>query len=465
MSKFQQDLTSGSVTKQLLKFALPFLLSNLIQAMYNMADILIVGWFSGPVGTSAVGIGGNVTILVINLISGLAVGGTVLIAQFIGAKKNDEVTKTIGTMFTAYGIASVILTVVMLILCPYILRLLNCPKESFDAAMSYLNICMMGNIFVFGYNAVSAVLRGMGNSRHPLIFVAIAAATNVVLDLLFCGPLKMGAAGAAWATIMAQGLSFIMSVIFLRRNNFVFDFHPRSFRIHRDIFIQLVKIGLPSSLQGTLVSFSFMFLTRLANDIGGIAGSTALSIAGKVNSVAILPAIAMQASVSSMAGQNLGAKKPERALKTMFIAIALAFAFSTAVFALVQTFTGEIVTLFIGTGNTDLPAEVVEQCIQASGEYIRYFSYDYFVVSFVFNINGLAIGAGQTLFSLFNACTSSLFLRVPVAWIFGIRLGWGLKGVALAAPIASLGALVFGIVYLLTGKWRISSIKGIRLAD
>ncbi len=462
MSKFQQDLTRGSVAKQLFKFALPFLLSNLLQAMYNMADMLIVGQFSGPVGASAVGIGGNVTILVINLISGLAVGGTVLIAQFIGAQRQEDVKKTIGTMFTLYGIAALVLTAVMLVLSPQILRLLNAPKESFAEARKYLDICMAGNVFIFGYNSVSAVLRGMGNSRHPLIFVAIATVTNVILDLIFVGVFGMGAAGAAWATIMAQALSFILSVIYLRRNNFLFDFRQRSFRIDREIALLLLKVGLPTSLQGTLVSSSFMFLTRLANDIAGIAGSTALSIAGKVNSVAILPSLAMQASVSSMAGQNLGAKKPKRAIKTMFVAIGIAFTFSTLVFALVNLFTDQIVALFIGTQNTNLPAEVVEQCIQESRTYLHYFSYDYLVVSVLFNINGLAIGAGQTLYSLFSASVSSVLFRVPAAWILGIKLGLKLKGVALAAPIAGLGGLMVGICYLLSGKWRVSSVKRIK---
>jgi putative MATE family efflux protein len=321
---------------------------------------------------------------------------------------------------------------------------------------------MAGNVFVFGYNSVSAVLRGMGNSRHPLIFVAIATVTNVILDLIFVGVFGMGAAGAAWATIMAQALSFILSVIYLRRNNFLFDFRQRSFRIDREIALLLLKVGLPTSLQGTLVSSSFMFITRLANDIAGIAGSTALSIAGKVNSVAILPSLAMQASVSSMAGQNLGAKKPKRAIKTMFVAIGIAFTFSTLVFALVNLFTDQIVALFIGTQNTNLPAEVVEQCIQESRTYLHYFSYDYLVVSVLFNINGLAIGAGQTLYSLFSASVSSVLFRVPAAWILGIKLGLKLKGVALAAPIAGLGGLMVGICYLLSGKWRVSSVKRIK---
>ena len=279
MSKFQRDLTEGSVTKHLLKFSLPFLASNLLQALYNMADMLIVGQFSGPVGTSAVGVGGQVTILVINLISGLAVGGTVMIAQFIGAKRQEDVKETIGTMFSLYAIAAAVMTVVMLLLNSTILRVMGMPEESFSEGLAYLNICMGGTVFVFGYNAVAAVLRGMGDSRHPLLFVLIAAVANVVLDLILVGPLHMGAAGAAWATIAAQALSFILSIVFLRRRDFVFDFHPRSFRIRGEKAKQLMKIGLPSSLQGTLVSFSFMWLTSVAAGIAGIVGTTALSIA------------------------------------------------------------------------------------------------------------------------------------------------------------------------------------------
>ena len=166
MSTFQRDMTQGSVTKHLIRFSLPFLAANLLQAFYNLADMLIVGIYGGAVGTSAVGTGGLITILVINLISGLAVGGTVMIAQFIGARRQDDVKKTIGTMFTLYAIAAVVLTVVMLIFNKYILVALNTPKESFDEALAYLNICMGGTIFMFGYNAVSAVLRGLGDSRH-----------------------------------------------------------------------------------------------------------------------------------------------------------------------------------------------------------------------------------------------------------------------------------------------------------
>ena len=319
---------------------------------------------------------------------------------------------------------------------------------------------MGGTVFVFGYNAVSAVLRGMGDSRHPLIFVLISTVANIILDIIFVGPLDMGAAGAAWATIIAQALSFVLAVAFLRRNNFIFDFRPRSFRIDKNIALQLLKIGLPTSIQGTLVSFSFMWLTRLANDIAGIVGQTSISIAGKVNSVAILPAFAMQASVSSMAGQNLGAGKPERAKKTMFVGMGLAFAFSSVVFILVNALSEQVVTLFIGSGNTELPAEVVARCISEGSRYIRCISYDYLIASLHFCINGLAISAGRPC-SPFSTPRRAPFCSVCRRHGYSVSGGWDFRASA-AAPIAGLGSLTIGIIYLISGRWRVSSIKDIR---
>ena len=241
-------------------------------------------------------------------------------------------------MFTLYAIAGAAITVIMLLINPWVLRLMQTPADCYGEALAYLNICMGGTLFIVGYNAVSAVLRGMGDSRHPLIFVGVAAVVNIVLDLVFVGVFHMGAAGAAWATIAAQALSLTLSIVFLRRRDFVFDFHPRSFKMDKALAGQLVKLGIPASLQGTLVSLSFMVLMTVANGVAGLTGSAALSIAGKVNSVAILPSLAMQASVSSMAGQNIGAGKPERARKTMFVAMGMSFVFSALMFAVVNLF-------------------------------------------------------------------------------------------------------------------------------
>ncbi|MDR2753148.1 MAG: MATE family efflux transporter [Oscillospiraceae bacterium] len=461
MSKFQKDLTQGSVAKHLILFSMPFLAANFLQALYNMADMFFVGRFSGAVGATAVGVGGQVTILTINLISGLAVGGTVMIAQLIGANKQGDVKRTVGTMFTLYGIAGIAMTVLMLVIDPLILKLLvadDAGPLAYAETLKYTQICMGGLFFIFGYNAVSAVLRGMGDSKHPLYFVSIAAVLNIGLDALLCGGFRMGAAGAAWATVVSQGVSFLLSVFFLRRQNFLFDFHPKSFRIDKDILRQLLKIGLPTSVGGTTVTFSFMVLTGIAKTIAGIAGNTALSVTGKVNSVAILPALAMQAATSSMAGQNLGAGKQKRALQTCLTAIGITLVVTVPLMLLAQLFAKPIIHFFIGTGSQGLDPVTAQACVDQSVIYIRSISWDYLLVSGVFNIIGLAMAAGHTKFSLVAGLVSSLLVRVPAAWLLGKVLGLGLRGMGFAAPIATTASLLIDIIYLLSGRWKKSKI-------
>ena len=458
MSKFQKDLTRGSVAKHLILFSLPFLGANFLQALYNMADMFFVGQWSGAVGATAVGVGGQVTFLMLNLISGLAVGGTVLIAQSIGAKRQEKVGRTVGTLFTLYGAAGIALTVVMLIADRYILRLLVSDPLAYPETLKYTNICMAGLLFIFGYNAVSAVLRGMGDSRHPLYFVSIAAALNIGLDALFCGPLRWGAAGAAWATVISQGVSFLLSVWFLRRQKFLFDFRPKSFRIDREIVKQLLRIGLPSSIGGITVSLSFIGLTAIADSVAGIVGTTALSVTGKVNSVAILPALALQSATSSMAGQNLGAQKHKRALHTCLTAMAITLCITLPMLLLVQTFAGPVFRFFVGADSAGLSRETFDACLAQFIVYIRSISWDYLLVAGVFNIIGLAIAAGHTRFTLAMSIVGSLALRLPAAWILGKTLGMGLMGMGFAVPIATSVALIIDTVYLISGKWKRSKV-------
>ena len=458
MPKFQKDLTTGSVAKRLILFAMPLLASNFLQAFYNMADMFFVGQFNGAVGATAVGVGGQITILVTNLIAGLAVGGTVLIAQYIGAQRHEEVKRTVGTIFTLYGAAGVVLTVVMLVADRYILNLLVSDPLAYPETLKYTDICMGGLVFIFGYNAVSAVLRGMGDSRHPLMFVAIAAVLNIGLDALFCGPFHGGAAGAAWATVISQGVSFLLSVWFLRRQKFLFDFHPRSFRIDKDVARQLLRIGLPTSIGGVTVSLSFITLTGVANSIAGIVGTTALSVTGKVNSVAILPAFALQAAVASMAGQNLGAQKQDRALKTCLTAMGIALCVTLPLMLLVRTYAGPITRFFIGTDSEGLSQAVARQCVEQAAVYIRSISWDYIFVAGTFNIIGLALAAGHTKFTLSMSLFSSIVARVPAAWLLGKTLGLGLMGMGFAAPIATALSLVVEVVYLVSGRWKNSRV-------
>lgn len=446
-TKFNNDLTQGSVTKQLLRFSLPFLASNLLQALYNVADMYVVGRFCDSSAISGVSIGGQFTMLILNIVAGLSIGGQVLIAQYNGAKMYDAQRRTIGTMLTLYIFAAAIMTTLMLVFSTPLLHLINTPAESFAQAQSYMNICMGGIIFIFGYNAISAILRGMGDSKRPLVFVAIATVINIVLDIVFVGPLGMEAAGAALATVIAQAVSFILSIIYLARQDFIFDFKPKSFRIEWSKAALLLKIGLPNSIQLTCVSMSFMTLTSLINSFGVVA-SAATGICSKVNSFAILPGVAMSSSVSSMAGQNIGARAYDRAKQTLFVGIRIGLGIGLLIFAIVNIFPAQILEIF----TDDM------QVVQTGVPYLRLASIEFFIAPIMFCLNGFATGSGYSSFAMINALVSSLILRVPLAFFFAKEIGMGLNGVGLAAALAPIGALITGSLFVRSNRWRVPRI-------
>lgn len=448
--KFRQDLTQGSVGKQLIKFSIPFLLSNLLQAFYSVADMIIVGRLCGTHGITGVNIGSQINILVTGAAFGLAVGGTVLIAQYGGAKKFDEQKKTIGTLFTAYMILAVICTIIMLLLGDTLLKVLNTPEVAYEEAFNYYMICMSGLVFMFAYNVISAILRGMGDSKRPLYFVLIATIVNIIFDIILVGPFKMGAAGAAYATVGAQALSVVLSIIYLAKNHFFVGYKKSDFKIDGTKMKMLIKLGLPSSVQQVVVSFSFLTLTALINSLPNAdIASACQGIGGKVNSFAILPALAMSSAVSSMAGQNIGAGDTKRAKKTMLTGIGISFAISMVVFAVVQLFPQQIVSLF----------DTNEEVIKVGADYMRFIALDYIFVPFVFCMNGLAIGAGYTNFALFNACFSSIFVRVPLAYLIVNFTDLGFNGIGLAMGIASSASVIVGAIYVASGKWKNPKIK------
>lgn len=433
-----------------MKFAVPFLLSNLLQALYSVADMIIVGHFRGAIGITGVNIGSQINILVTGAALGLAVGGTVLIAQYAGAHKFDEQRKTIGTLFTLYMIVGVVMTAVMLIFGKPLLDLLGTPKEAYGEAESYYDICMAGLVFLFAYNVISAILRGMGDSKRPLYFVLIAAIGNIVGDYILCGYFALGAKGAAIATVGAQALSVVLSLLYLLKNKFFAEYHIGDFKIDKEKAKILLKIGLPSSVQQVVVSFSFLTLTALVNSLpNALIASACQGIGGKVNSFAILPALAMSSAVSSMAGQNIGAGEIDRAKKTMFAGMKIAFGISAAVFIIVVAFPDFIIGLFDKTPET----------IETGRTYLRLIALDYLLVPFVFCMNGLAIGAGYTNFALFNACFSSIVVRAPLAYIVVKVSTLGFDGVGLATGLASAASVIVGAIFIASGKWKKPKIK------
>ena len=447
MRKLENDLTKGNVVKQLVLFAIPVLLSNLIQSFYNVADMLIVGRYCGTQGISAVNNGGQVTFLMTNIVIGLSVGGTIIIAQYLGANDREAVNESISTLLISLLVAALVLTGIMLIAAPGILTLIKTPAEAYVQAREYLLITALGTIFIFAYNALSAIIRGMGDSKPPLYFVTIACVLNVFLDILLVGPLHMGAKGAAIATISSQAVSVILCVIYLKKNNFSFDFKLKSFRFHKNRFGLLMKIGVPTSVQNVVTNISFLFLTAMVNSLG-VEASAAVGVVGKFNSFAILPAIAAGSSVSAMAAQNIGAGKIDRAKKTMHTGIILAFSIAIPIFILSNLFPGEIIGLF-----DDDPV-----MIQAGITYMRSFTFDYLIVPVFFCVNGIITAAGFTGVSSATGILSALGFRVPFAYFFGFVMNLGIFGIGLGAPVASTFSTLIVVIFYLSGRWKKSKI-------
>jgi len=449
MPGLKNDLTEGSVLKKLIIFAVPFLLSNIVQSLYNVADMLIVGRFCGPESMAGVNIGGQVTLILTNIVVGLCMGATVLISQYTGSKNEAALKRVTATILTLLVAVGVFVTVVMVFLREPILHLIQTPPEAFSETNNYLTVTLMGIVFIFAYNALSSILRGTGDSKHPFIFVLCACVTNIVLDLLFVAVFEWAAFGAALATVISQALSVVLCVIFMARSDFHFDFKLKSFRIHMDQLKLIFKIGLPTCVQNTVVSVSFLFITSTVNLVGGVAASAGVGAMQKFNSFAFMPTMAISASISTMAAQNIGANKLDRAIKACKLGTVFAVFVTYAFFVLVRVFPVPILSLF-GDDSAMIAAGV---------EYLNTFSYDFLFIPFIFCLNGFFIGGGHTMFTLMSSMLSSVILRVPLTYLLGVTMQWGLHGIGMAAPIASAGAILAIVAFLMTGRWKHNVVK------
>ncbi|PWL62274.1 MAG: MATE family efflux transporter [Oscillospiraceae bacterium] len=437
------NLTEGSIGRRLITFAIPYLIANFVQALYGAVDMAVVGWFANSAGISAVSVGSQVMQIVTSMVSGLTMGGTILIAQYFGAKLEKDTKETISTMLTMFAAAGVGFTAVMFLCAPWVLSLLQTPPEAFEQALSYVRIASCGILFIFGYNAISAMLRGLGDSKSPLLFISIACLTNIALDLLMVGGMGMGPAGAALATILSQAVSMCLAILYLTRRDFIFDFKLQSFRMYKDKALKLLKIGLPVSLQESMVSVSFLFIAAIVNSLGVIT-SAAVGIAGKFTNFAMLPATAFSGAISALTAQNMGAGQPDRAKKSLLIAISMALGCGFFFFLWVQLAPQSVLHIF----------KADPQVTAAGIAYMRTFSIDYLLVAFVFCMNGFFNGCGRTVFSMANGLFSTLMVRVPLAYFLSRYIPGSLSGIGLAAPLASSTSLIFGLIYLKMGRWK-----------
>lgn len=306
------DLTEGKVGKVLLRFSIPFFLANLLQALYGAVDLMVVGKFCSAQSVAAVSTGTQVTQIVTSLITGFTLAGTVLVGRYTGMGKRKKVEETIGTTLTFFAVFSLFLTLVFLLAVPVVLRLLQVPEASYAEAFQYVSVCGLGIFFICEYNALSAVLRGYGDSVSPLVFVGAACVCNIMGDFLTVGWLHMGAVGTAAATVFSQGVSMLLAVIYLKRRKSLFPFSVKSLKIQPVILKEVIQVGIPVSFQECMVRLSFLYLTSITNGFG-VAAASAVGIASKYDVFAMLPATSVGSALSALTAQNLGAGKKKRA--------------------------------------------------------------------------------------------------------------------------------------------------------
>ncbi|HBG16046.1 MAG TPA: MATE family efflux transporter [Firmicutes bacterium] len=436
-----KDLTQGNEGKLIFYFALPMLIGNIFQQLYNTVDSIIVGNTLGKEALAAVGASFPIIFLLVSLIMGIAMGSTILIAQFFGAGKLDEVKKTIDTTYIFIFFSALAATIIGFATSGPILKLLRTPDEVFPMAKTYLDIIFAGIIVMFGFNSISAILRGLGDSKTPLYFLIISTLVNIGLDLLFIKVFNWGVAGAAWATVIAQGVSFLLGAIYLHKTHEFFSFNFKKMAFERQLFITSIKIGLPAGVQQMLVATGMMALSRIVNGFGTNAVA-AYTAAGRLDSFASMPAMNLSAALSSFVGQNLGANKPERVKNGYLATLGMATLISVVITITVTLFGRELISLF----NTD------PDVIQIGTSYLIIVGSFYLVFSSMFITNGVLRGAGDTFIPMFFTICSLWLVRVPISAYLSRLMGT--NGIWWGIPIAwTVGAALSGGYYL-TGRWK-----------
>lgn len=435
----QYSLTESPVAGTLIRFALPFMLSSLLQSLYGAADLFVVGRYAGSAAVSGVSIGSQLMSTVTMLILALSMGGTVLIGNCVGQKNPGGAARAIGTVTVLFGIIALLATPAMLLLTNAGVALMQTPPEAVESCRTYVFLCSCGLPFIIGYNAVSGIFRGLGDSKTPVYFVALACAINIATDFLLVGGLKLGAAGAAIATVAAQGLSFLAALLYMLKSGLPFPFSRREhLRLDGASAKRILKVGAPLALQSTAVHLSFLVITAIINTMGLVA-SAAVGVTEKIICFAMLPPEAFASAVAAMTAQNIGAGKPKRAITALRCGIGFSLIF------------GALVCGFSNLWPSVLPAVFTRdsEVIAAAAQYLRTYSIDCIMVSFVFNFNNYFSGCGNAVISMIHNVIATFAVRIPVTlWVS--RQSWAtMFHMGFAAPLASLLSIAICAGYFL----------------
>ena len=443
--KLSKNFTQGNIPKQLFWFMLPFMASNALQVLYATVDMIIVGHYVGTPGLSAV----SQSSLILNFATMVCLGfsnaGQVLVSQALGAGKKREINQIIGTLFTVISIMGILFSAVALLLKNPILQVMNIPAESYDMATDYMIICGGGLVFTAGYNMVAAVLRGMGDSKRPFMFICIASVINLVLDIIFTGFWGMGVAGAAWATIIGQAVSFLFSLWYLYRHKeaFGFDFKPASFVPVRRYCGMIMSLGTPMAIQSGCINLSMLYVNAMVNNISVVASAT-FGVGVKIDDIINKISQGVQHAAMPMISQNIAAGERKRAKQVVRFAWLYAMVFTVVCMVLYLTIGKQMFMLF-----SDDPA------VHAmSATFISAILWMFPALAIMRGTHAFIQGIGNAKLGLVLSLLDGVVLRIGLSWLFGIALNFGFYGFVLGYGLAPYGCAIPGLIYFLHGGWE-----------
>lgn len=440
-----KDFTTGNITKLIINFTLPMLLGNVFQQLYNIVDSIIVGKVLGKEALASVGASFPIIFTLIALLIGIGSGFSIVISQFYGAKDINKVKRAIDTMYIFLFASGFLVSVLGIYFSEELFLLLQLPVELIPQATTYLNVYMGGMILFFGFSGTSSVLRGLGDSKTPLYFLIIASIFNIIFDLLFVMVFDWGIAGAAWATVIAQGGAFISGIIYLNKSHDIINFSLFKLVFDKELFIKSLKIGIPSGLQHTFVALGMMALLGIVNTFGTdvIAAYTA---AGRIDALAMMPAMNFSQAVAAFVGQNLGANKIERVKKAFKVTFIMSNVFCLLMTAIIVIFGGDLMKMF--TTDTNV--------IEIGEKYLIIVSSFYLIFATMFTTNGVLRGAGDTLIPMFITLFSLWIIRIPGAYFLSAEIGE--TGIWWSIPIGWSMGMILSYLYYRTGKWKTKSV-------
>ena len=440
-----KNFTSGSIPKQLFWFAIPFMASNALQVLYSTIDMVIVGNYVGTAGLSAVSQSSQIINCCTMLCLGISSAGQVLVSQVLGSGKRKELNGIIGTLFSIITIFTVILSAAILLFCKPFLTLINVPPESFEMATEYLVICTAGLVLTAGYNTVSSILRGMGDSKRPLLFIAIASVINLVLDYVFTGLWGWGVAGAAWATIIGQAASFLFSIFYLykHKQEFGFDFKLKSLIPNKKYTNMIVALGTPMAIQSGFINVSMLFVNSLINSVGVVASAT-FGVGVRIDDIINKLCMGIQYAVVPMISQNFGAGERKRVQKTVYWAWIYSGAFTVICILLYLFFGRELFTLF----SSDPAVH------EMSGTFISALLWMFPAFAIMRGSGAFVQGIGNARFSMVLAILDGVVLRIGLSWLIGIVFDLGFYGFVLGYGLAPYGFALPSMIYFFSGIWK-----------